>query len=88
MLDQVGQARLDRVVVEVVAHLGQGRRDLGGGLIGQKSGQARGEEPHDRDVLGGFFVDRVAQRLEPDPVDEPLRSVGLAGHAGHPKRVR
>ena len=56
MLDQVGQARVDGVDVQVEALLGQPLRDLGGGLVRQQTRDLTGERAHDRDVGGRLLT--------------------------------
>lgn len=89
VLDEVGQARVDRVDVEVEALLGQAFLHLRGGLVGQETGQAGGEDAHHGEVLRGLLVDGVAQRLQTQPVDHRLAHLGHpVAHAAHLTRDR
>ena len=82
VLDQVGEARIDGVLVEVDSRIGQPGRDLGGGLVGQHAGEALREEAHDRDVARGLIVHGIPKRLEAHPVDPGGALVGH-GQVGH-----
>jgi hypothetical protein len=69
VLHQIRQPRVDRLGVEHHALRGQPLRHLRRGLVGQQARDLAGERAHDGDVARRLLVDRIAQRLEPYPLE-------------------